>query len=61
LLPVKSTSSGLSNRYGKILYTFLIAVAISGLKILSDAIICRVKWNNPSVLHERDIMLNDNQ
>jgi len=40
---VKNTLSGLFNRYGKILYAFLIAVTISGLGMLSDAIICRAK------------------
>jgi hypothetical protein len=39
----KNISSGLSNRYGKVLYTFPAAVAISGLEMLSDAIVCRAK------------------
>jgi hypothetical protein len=61
LFLTKSTPSGLSNRYGKVPYAFLTAIAISGLGMLSDAIICRVKWNDPGILHERDIMLGDNQ
>jgi hypothetical protein len=56
----KNIPSGLSNRYGKVLYAFLAAVAISGLEILSNAIVCRAKWNNSKILHERDIMLSDN-
>jgi hypothetical protein len=60
LFPVKSIFSGLSNRYDKIFYAFLIAITISGLGMLSDVIICRAKWNNPGILHERDIMLDDN-
>jgi hypothetical protein len=60
LFSVKSIFSGLSNRYGKVSYAFSIVIAISGLGMLSDAIICRVKWNDPGVLHERDIMLGDN-
>jgi hypothetical protein len=43
LLPAKSTLSGLSNRYNKVSYAFLAAVAISDLGILSDAIVCRAK------------------
>jgi hypothetical protein len=43
LFPAKSTPSGLSNRYGKVFYVFLITVIISGLGMLSNAIICRVK------------------
>jgi hypothetical protein len=61
LLSVKSTLFGLSNRYNKILYAFPAAVIISGLRMLSDAIICRVKWNDPGILHKRDIMFSDDQ
>jgi hypothetical protein len=43
LLPTKSTLSGLSNRYGKVPYAFLAAVAIFDLGMLSDAIVCRAK------------------
>jgi arylamine N-acetyltransferase len=57
----KSTLFELSNRYNKIFYAFLTAVTISGLRMLSDAIIYRIKWNNSDILYERDIMLDDNQ
>jgi hypothetical protein len=60
LLLIKNIPSGLFNRYGKIPYAFPVTIAISGLGMLSDAIVCRVKWNDLSVLHERDIMLGDN-
>jgi hypothetical protein len=43
LLFTKSIFSGLSNRYGKVFYAFSAAVAISGLGMLSDAIVCRAK------------------
>jgi hypothetical protein len=43
LFSAKNTLSGLSNRYGKVPYTFLAAITISGLEILSDAIVCRAK------------------
>jgi hypothetical protein len=61
LLSAKNIFSGFSNRYGKVLYAFLAAVIISDLGMLSDAIVCRVKWNDSGVLYERDIMLGDNQ
>jgi hypothetical protein len=60
LLFAKNIPFGFFNRYGKVFYAFLIAVIISGLEMLSDAIICRVKWNDSGILHERDIMLSDN-
>jgi hypothetical protein len=40
---IKNIFSGLSNRYGKVFYAFLAVIAISGLGILSDAIVCRAK------------------
>jgi hypothetical protein len=61
LFPAKSTLSGFSNRYSKVFYAFPAAVTISGLGMLSDAIVCRVKWNDPDILHERDVMFGDNQ
>jgi hypothetical protein len=60
LFLAKSILFGLFNRYGKVFYAFLVAVAISGLGMLSDAIVCRAKWNDLGVLHERDIMFGDN-
>jgi hypothetical protein len=59
LFLIKNILFGLSNRYGKILYTFLITVAISNLRMLSDAIICRAKWNDLHILYKRDIIFND--
>jgi hypothetical protein len=56
----KSTLFRFFNRYGKVLYAFLITITISSLEMLSDAIVCRVKWNNLNILYERDIMLGDN-
>jgi hypothetical protein len=43
LLFIKNIFSGLSNRYNKVPYAFLAIVVISGLEMLSDAIICRAK------------------
>jgi hypothetical protein len=43
LFPAKSTPSGLFNRYGKVPYAFPVAVTISGLRMLSNAIVCRAK------------------
>jgi len=51
--------SGFSNRYSKVPYAFLTVITISSLGMLSDAIICRAKWNNSDILHERDVMLGN--
>ena len=53
----KSTPSGLANRYGSIPYKFPAAVEISGLSSLSDALVCRRRWDSLSVLRDRDILL----
>jgi len=60
LFPAKSIPFGLFNRYNKIPHAFSAVVAISGLGILSDAIVCRAKWNDFGILYERDIMLGEN-
>jgi hypothetical protein len=39
----KSILSGFFNRYGKVLYAFLITIVIFDLGMLSDAIVCRAK------------------
>jgi hypothetical protein len=52
-----ATPSGLANRYGAIPYRFPAAVEVAGLGALSDALVCRRRWDSPAVLQERDIML----
>ncbi|CAM6002997.1 unnamed protein product [Sphagnum balticum] len=52
-----ATPSGLANRYGAIPYKFPAAVEVTGLGALSDALVCRRRWDSPQVLRDRDIML----
>lgn len=52
-----ATPSGLANRYGAIPYRFPAAVELAGLGALSDALVCRRRWDSPQVLGERDTML----
>jgi hypothetical protein len=52
-----ATPSGLANRYGAIPYRFPAAVEVASLGALSDALVCRRRWDSPAVLQERDIML----
>ena len=49
-----STPSGLSNRYGAILYRFPAAIEMTGITALGDALICARRWDSPSVEGERD-------
>ena len=57
LISPKATPSGLANRYGAIPYRFPAAVEVSGLGALSDALVCRRRWDSPAVVEERDMML----
>jgi len=53
-----ATPSGLANRYGAIPYKFPAAVEITGLGPLSDALVCRRRWDSALVLRDRDILLS---
>jgi hypothetical protein len=53
----QATPSGLANRYGVIPYKFPAAVEITGLGPLSDALVCRRRWDSALVLRDRDILL----
>ena len=57
LISPRATPSGLANRYGAIPYRFAAAVEISGFSALSDALVCRRRWDSPAVLRVRDILL----
>ena len=57
MISPRATPSGLANRYGAIPYRFAAAVEISGLSALSDALVCRRRWDSPAVLRDRDILL----
>ena len=53
----RATPSGLANRYGAIPYRFPAATEISGLGPLSDALVCRRRWDSPLVMRDREILL----
>jgi hypothetical protein len=53
----KATPSGLPNRHGIIPYRFPAAVEIAGLGALSDALVCRRRWDSPLVIQERNLIL----
>jgi hypothetical protein len=53
----RATPSGLANRYGAPPYRFPAAVEVTGLGPLSDALVCRRRWDSHFVLRDRDIML----
>ena len=57
MISSRATLSGLANRYGAISYRFAVAVEIFGLSALSDALVCRRRWDSPAVLCDRDILL----
>jgi hypothetical protein len=56
-----ATPSGLANRYGAIPYKFPAAVEVAGLGALSDALVCRRRWDSALVLQDRDTLLNGTQ
>ena len=58
LVAPQATPSGLGNRYGPIPYKFPAAVEVVGLGALSDALVCRRRWDSGLVLRDRDIMLS---
>jgi hypothetical protein len=49
--------SGFSNIFGAIPYKFPVSTEVIGLGVLSDALVCRLKWDSPRVLRERDLLL----
>jgi hypothetical protein len=53
----QATPSGLANRYGAIPYKFPAAVEITGLGPLSDALVCRRRWDSAQVLRDYRTLL----
>ncbi|MCJ1364590.1 hypothetical protein MMC16_003703 [Acarospora aff. strigata] len=52
-----SSPPGLANKYGPIPYRFPAAVEFTGLSALSDALVCRRRWDSPMVVQERGFFL----
>ncbi|RMZ78754.1 hypothetical protein DV736_g6690, partial [Chaetothyriales sp. CBS 134916] len=50
------TPSGLINKYGSIPYRFGPAIPLAGLGALSDALVCRVRFDMPTVKKEQEVL-----
>jgi len=56
-----STANGNYHRYWYLGYQFAGSVALHGLGALSDALVGRRKWSDPSVQEERNIVLRESK
>ena len=56
-----STANGNYHRYWYLGYQFAGSVALHGLGALSDALVGRRKWSDPSVQEERNIVLGESK
>ncbi len=56
-LEAPSSPSGHTSHYGTIPYRFPGAVELTGLGALSDALVCRRRWDAGPVLLDRDVVL----
>ncbi|EFW15145.1 conserved hypothetical protein [Coccidioides posadasii str. Silveira] len=56
LVPGPSSPSGHSNRYASVPYRFPTAIQLQGLGAISDALVGRIRWDNPLVIEELDIL-----
>jgi hypothetical protein len=59
IAPPKSPS-GFPNIFGKLPGRFPGSVQLDGLGSISDALVCRKSWDDPTVLAERDLLLQGN-
>ncbi len=53
--------SGLLNNYGRTLFRFPAAVALTGLGAISDALVARNKWTAPKVQQELRLLFRTNE
>ncbi|KMU83871.1 hypothetical protein CIHG_01655 [Coccidioides immitis H538.4] len=56
LVPGPSSPSGHSNRYASVPYRFPTAIQLQGLGAISDALVGRIRWDNPMVIEELDTL-----
>jgi hypothetical protein len=59
LVSLKVTSSGLANHYGAISYYFPAVIEVAGLRLLSDTLVYKRRWDSPVVLYKRNIVLGN--
>ncbi len=57
LLPGPTSPSGLHNLFGQPPYAFPAAVPVTGLGPISDALVGRIRWDNPLVLQDLELLL----
>jgi len=55
------TPSRLANKYGKIPFAFPAATQLTGLGLISDALVGRIRWDNLAIIDEVEIILGDDQ
>ncbi|EAS32718.2 uncharacterized protein CIMG_03742 [Coccidioides immitis RS] len=61
LVPGPSSPSGHSNCYASVPYRFPTAIQLQGLEAISDALVGRVRWDNPTVIEELDILFGPHE
>ncbi|KMU74204.1 hypothetical protein CISG_10321 [Coccidioides immitis RMSCC 3703] len=61
LVPGPSSPSGHSNCYASVPYRFPTAIQLQGLEVISDALVGRVRWDNPTVIEELDILFGPHE
>ena len=49
IMPARNSPSGFANRYGAVLYPFPTAVQVSGLGVISDSLVGRVRLDSPEL------------
>ena len=58
LTPGPSSPSGLHDMFGSVPYAFPAATQITGLGAVSDALVGRVRWDNPAVVAEQTLLFD---
>ncbi|EAS27330.3 uncharacterized protein CIMG_13511 [Coccidioides immitis RS] len=56
LVPESSSPSGHSNYYTLVPYQFPITIQLQGLEAISDALVEQIRWDNPMVIEELNIL-----
>jgi hypothetical protein len=57
MVTTRLSSSDLANRYGAIPFIFPAAVELEGLGTLSDALVCRRRYDRYAVVSEKKLIL----
>ena len=57
MVAARLSPSGLANRYGAIPFTFPTAVELKGLSTLSNALVCRRRYDKYAMVSEKKLIL----